>query len=71
MIRIILVLLFFYSGLVSAQVKNNFVKENFIKIDTNIVMRDGIKLKTIIYVPKDETEKYPFLIERTPYSSGP
>ena len=71
MIRIILVLLFFYSGLVSAQVKNNFVKENFIKIDTNIVMRDGIKLKTIIYVPKDETEKYPFLIERTPYSAGP
>ena len=71
MIRIILVLLFFYSGLVSAQVNNNFVKENFIKIDTNIVMRDGIKLKTIIYVPKDETEKYPFLIERTPYSAGP
>ena len=55
----------------TAQTKPNFVKENFIKIDTNIVMRDGVKLKTIIYIPKDETEKYPFLIERTPYSSAP
>ena len=55
----------------SAQVKNNFVKENYTKIDTNIVMRDGIKLKTIIYIPKDESERYPFLIERTPYSAGP
>jgi uncharacterized protein len=54
-----------------AQAKPNFVKENYTKIDTNIVMRDGIKLKTIIYIPKDETEKYPFLIERTPYSAGP
>jgi uncharacterized protein len=54
-----------------AQPKPNFVRENFTKIDTNIVMRDGIKLKTIIYIPKDENEKYPFLIERTPYSAGP
>ena len=69
--KIVLGLIFFYSGMLSAQVKNNFVKENFTKIDTNIVMRDGIKLKTIIYIPKDENEKYPFLIERTPYSAGP
>ncbi|MBP9099196.1 MAG: CocE/NonD family hydrolase [Ferruginibacter sp.] len=34
-------------------------------------MRDGIKLYTVIYVPKDNTEKYPFLMERTPYSAGP
>ncbi|MFN0083080.1 MAG: CocE/NonD family hydrolase [Ferruginibacter sp.] len=56
---------------INAQTKPNFVRENYTKIDTNIVMRDGIKLKTIIYIPKDETEKYPFLIERTPYSSAP
>ena len=71
MTRIILAVVFFYSGIISAQTKSNFVKENFNKIDTNIVMRDGIKLKTIVYIPKDETEKYPFLIERTPYSAGP
>lgn len=64
-------LLLVYSGMLSAQTFNNLVKENFNKIDTQIVMRDGIKLKTIIYIPKDETEKYPFLVERTPYSAGP
>ncbi len=71
MIKIIFAVLLFYSGFVSAQVKDNFVIDNFIKLDTSIVMRDGIKLKTIIYIPKDQTEKYPFLIERTPYSAGP
>ena len=49
----------------------DFVKENYTKIDTTITMRDGIKLYTIIYVPKDQSEKYPFLMERTPYSVAP
>ena len=49
----------------------DFVKNNFTKIDTTIIMRDGIKLYTVIYIPKDATEKYPFLIERTPYSAQP
>ena len=54
-----------------AQNDKDFVKENFTKTDTVVTMRDGIKLKIIIYIPKDETQKYPFLIERTPYSAGP
>ena len=49
----------------------DFVKENYTKIDTTITMRDGIKLYTIIYMPKDQSEKYPFLMERTPYSVRP
>jgi len=52
-------------------VNSDFVKENYTKIDTTITMRDGIKLYTVIYIPKDQTQKYPFLIERTPYSSRP
>lgn len=48
-----------------------FIKEHYTKIDTTIKMRDGAKLYTIIYVPKDQSEKYPFLLERTPYSSAP
>ncbi len=55
----------------SQNINPNFVKENFTKIDTTISMRDGIKLYTVIYIPKDGSEKYPFLIERTPYSSRP
>jgi len=34
-------------------------------------MRDGIKLYTIIYVPKDSSQRYPILIQRTPYSVWP
>lgn len=36
-----------------------------------ITMRDGVKLFTAIYIPKDQNEKYPFLIQRTPYSCAP
>ena len=54
-----------------AQIRAGYVKENFTKIDTTITMRDGIKLYTVIYTPKDVSEKYPFLMERTPYSAGP
>ncbi len=56
---------------VTAQTETNYVKEHFTKMDTTITMRDGIKLYTIIYVPKDATQQYPFLLERTPYSAGP
>ncbi|MBN9379959.1 MAG: CocE/NonD family hydrolase [Chitinophagaceae bacterium] len=35
-------------------------------------MRDGVRLYTAIYVPKNEQGgPYPFLMERTPYSAGP
>ena len=34
-------------------------------------MRDGIKLFTAIYVPKDSSEKHPILLGRTPYSCSP
>ncbi len=54
-----------------AQREGNYVRDNYIKIDTTIIMRDGVKLYTIIYVPKDNTRTYPILMERTPYSAGP
>jgi hypothetical protein len=34
-------------------------------------MRDGVKLFTSIYTPKDQSKTYPFLIARTPYSLNP
>ncbi|MEP7111015.1 MAG: CocE/NonD family hydrolase, partial [Ferruginibacter sp.] len=44
---------------------------NYTKIERQIPMRDGIKLFTSIYIPKDKTEKHPFLLTRTPYSCAP
>jgi uncharacterized protein len=51
--------------------QTNYVKEHFNKLDTIIKMRDGIKLYTVIYTPKDQSKKYALLMERTPYSAGP
>jgi predicted acyl esterase len=34
-------------------------------------MRDGVRLFTSVYVPKDTSQKYPILIQRTPYSVAP
>jgi hypothetical protein len=48
-----------------------YIRENYIKMEREIPMRDGIKLFTSIYVPKDQSRKYPVLIIRTPYSVGP
>lgn len=41
------------------------------KREVLIPMRDGVKLHTAIYTPKDTTQQYPFLMMRTPYSSAP
>jgi putative CocE/NonD family hydrolase len=47
------------------------VKEHYTKYEYRIPMRDGVHLFTSVYVPKDTTHAYPFLINRTPYSVGP
>ena len=47
------------------------VKEHYTKYEYRIPMRDGVKLFTSVYVPKDISHSYPFLIDRTPYSVGP
>jgi uncharacterized protein len=47
------------------------VKEHYTKYEYNIPMRDGVHLFTSIYVPKDTSHPYPFLINRTPYSVAP
>lgn len=40
-------------------------------MERQITMRDGINLFTSIYVPKDNSDYHPILIERTPYSCAP
>ncbi|MFN2458637.1 MAG: X-Pro dipeptidyl-peptidase, partial [Chitinophagaceae bacterium] len=48
-----------------------WIRDNYYKIERMIPMRDGIKLFTAIYIPKDTTERHPILIRRTPYSAAP
>jgi len=47
------------------------VRNNYTKLEVYIPMRDGVKLFTSIYIPKDSTEQHPFLMTRTPYSCFP
>lgn len=50
-----------------------YIREHYSKIERMVPMRDGVKLFTSIYIPKDisATQKYPILLNRTPYSSAP
>lgn len=57
-----------------AYARNNdslWVVTNYTKIERQIPMRDGIRLFTSIYMPKNTSEKHPFLMTRTPYSCQP
>ena len=61
-----------FSFLTNAQEINEaYFKEHYLKKEVYIPMRDGVKLFTAIYIPKDSVEKHPFLMTRTPYSCRP
>ncbi len=47
------------------------VKEHYTKYEYYILMRDGKRLFTSVYAPKDASRTYPFLMTRTPYSVAP
>ncbi|MBC6493136.1 CocE/NonD family hydrolase [Flavihumibacter stibioxidans] len=48
-----------------------WIRDNYVKMERYIPMRDGVKLFTSIYMPKDASEKHPILMSRTPYSCAP
>lgn len=43
----------------------------YVKREFRIPMRDGLKLYTAVYLPKDASRVYPFLITRTPFGAVP
>jgi putative CocE/NonD family hydrolase len=47
------------------------IKAQYTKYEYRIPMRDGIKLFTAVYAPKDTSQSYPILLSRTPYSLQP
>jgi putative CocE/NonD family hydrolase len=48
-----------------------YTKEHYTKYEYRIPMRDGIKLFTTVYAPKDTSKPYPMMMTRTPYSVSP
>ena len=55
----------------NAEVSDTYVPDNYTKKEVDIEMRDGVKLHTTIYSPKDTSKEYPIIMQRTPYSSSP
>jgi hypothetical protein len=48
-----------------------YTRAHYTKYEYRIPMRDGVKLFTTVYIPKDSSQTYPILMQRTPYSVAP
>ena len=48
-----------------------YVKAHYTKYEYRIPMRDGKRLFTSVYIPKDDSKTHPMLLKRTPYSVRP
>lgn len=49
----------------------DYVKSHYTKYEHQVEMRDGKRLFTSVYVPKDDSKTFPILLKRTPYSARP
>ena len=49
----------------------SYIRLHYTKTEHMVPMRDGVKLFTSVFVPRDTTKKYPILMKRTPYNVGP
>ena len=48
-----------------------YIRSNYTKFEYQIPMRDGVKLFTSVYVPKDASQPWPIMLQRTPYGVAP
>ncbi len=70
-LQISTILLILLSGThLFAQSADN-VRARYTKYEYSIPMRDGVRIFTSIYTPKDTAQTYPFLLTRTPYNVAP
>ena len=66
----LLLLVCAFASLLAAQ-GLEYIKANYTKYEHRIPMRDGKRLFTSVYMPKDVSKQYPILLNRTPYSVAP
>ena len=72
MLRKILIVLLLSAPALAQPAPQQFdVRANYTKQEFRIPMRDGKHLFTSVYIPKDTSKQYPFLMTRTPYSVAP
>jgi hypothetical protein len=56
---------------IAQQQDTTYIRSHYAKYEYRIPMRDGVRLFTSVYVPKDKSQKYPIILKRTPYSVAP
>ena len=74
-----LLTLSFLTGIICAQcaagqdarMDESYIRLHYSKHEYMVPMRDGVKLMTSVFVPKDTTKTYPILMKRTPYNVSP
>ena len=68
--RVLLFLFLVIAGLPLGAQGTNYVKQHYSKSEYMIPMRDGVRLFTEVYAPKDTSGQYPILLKITPYGLG-
>lgn len=63
---------FISSSLLSQHIDQDslYLRENYDKLEFRIPMRDGAKLFTLVYMPKDKSKNHPILMSRTCYNAS-
>ncbi|MBL8230466.1 MAG: CocE/NonD family hydrolase [Bryobacterales bacterium] len=56
---------------ISAFGQKDYILANYTKYEHRITARDGVHLFTSVFIPKDDSQQYPILLYRTPYSIRP
>ena len=54
-----------------ADPRAEFIRSHYVKFEYRVPMRDGVRLFTSVYVPRDRSRRHPILMLRTPYNVGP
>ncbi len=81
LVRCLLAMAFVFSAIAVGAQENNseepfeadqaYIQAHYTKYEFEIPMRDGVRLFTAVYTPKDQAISYPILLQRTPYSVRP
>lgn len=65
-----LLISFIATSLAAQNADSLYMRQHYDKVEYSIPMRDGIKLFTVVYLPKDKSKPYPILLNRTPYNAS-
>lgn len=69
--RICALMLIFTVAIPAVAQQDKLTSDDYTKSQHKIEMRDGVKLHTVVYAPKDDSKEYPILMQRTPYNCQP